>query len=326
MADHATFHWHNNLTSKAMLFIGGLKGGSCGFFFLVVALLTLWAIPCSAVSVQDEIGRKVEVPSSPQRIVALTPSLVEVLFALGLGDKVVGATEWSDYPPRAKNITRVGSYVSPSLEKIVSLSPDLVLANREGNPPWLVEKLARAKVPVYVTDPHDPASLPQAIERLGLVCGVPQKGAALARALRRDFRAVREKVNGIEKVPTLLVVGSRPLITAGPGSYGAKLLAMAGGKSIAPADSGVWPRLGMEYVVQARPRLVIVSTMERGQNLARELSYWQNVPGLSDMPGYRVVYINSDLIDRPGPRLGKGLLYLADLVHPGLFAVKGETK
>jgi iron complex transport system substrate-binding protein len=293
---------------------------------LVFSLLALWAIPCSAVSVKDEIGRTVETPSKPERIVALTPSLVEVLFALDLGDKVVGATEWSDYPAQAKNIIRVGSYVSPSLEKIVALSPDLVLANREGNPPWLVEKLAQAKVPVYVTNPRDPVSLPQAMEKLGRVCGASEKGRELARALRLDFAKVREKVKGLEQVPTLLVVGSRPLITAGPGSYGAKLLAMAGGKSIAPKDSGVWPRLGMEYVVQARPRVVIISTMERGQNLERELLYWQNVPGLADMPGYRVEYVDSDLIDRPGPRLGKGLIKLADLVHPGLFSKKGETK
>ncbi len=274
----------------------------------------------TAREVVDEMGRKVVVPDHPRRIIGLIASLVETLYALGLEKRIVGATTWCDYPEAAKHLPRVGSYTAPNLERIVELAPDLVLATREGNPPWVVDKLTAAGIPVYVTAPKDPKDVPATLAKLGLVCGAEKQGLELARRLREQFAAVAEKLKGASMRPTLLIIGSRPLISVGKGTINHELMVMAHAKNIAADAPGHWPRLSLEYVVQARPEVVVLSTMERGQQLERDLKYWRSMPGVGDRPGVRVMYINSDFTDRPGPRLGLGLAALARAIHPERFA------
>lgn len=271
------------------------------------------------VPVRDEAGRLVRLRPHPQRIVTLMPSLTEVVFALGLGRRLVGVAQYSDYPPPARKLPRVGSYVSPNLERIVALNPDLVLASKDGNPAWMVDKLAGMGVPVYVTAPGRPQELPASLARLGRVCGAARAGRELARRLEQSFARVARRLEGVKPVPVLMVIGSHPLISVGRGTINHHLIEMAGGRNIAAPAPGRWPKLSLEYVLQARPRVVVVSTMERGQHLQAVLAYWRNLPGLAGNPGYRVASIQSDLIDRPGPRLGRGLVTLARILHPERF-------
>jgi len=288
---------------------------------LILAIgLAVLAGPAAARLVTDEMGRQVSVPEHPQRLIGLTPSLTEVLFALGLGDKVIGATTWADHPPAARKLPRVGAYVSPNMERLVALKPDLVLANKEGNPPWVVHRLEAIGIPVYVTVPVAPAELPASFERLGTALGAPEAGKALARRLEHDFAEVARRLAGVKPRPTLVAIGSRPLVSVGEGTMNHRLLKMAGGFNVASAAGQRWPRLNLEYVVGAKPEVIIVSTMERSQDLERELNYWRTLHGVGDRPGVRVVSIPSDIIDRPGPRVGRGLAELARLVHPECFA------
>jgi len=288
---------------------------------LAVAALALGPAPAApAASFTDELGRAVQAPERPGRIIALTPALTETLFALGLGDKVVGVTAWSDYPPQAKGLPQIGSYVAPNLERILELAPQLVLASRDGNPPELIAQLSGLGVAVYVVAPDDPLALPATLEALGRVCGAPQAGRRLAEGLRRDYAAVAARLAGVQPRPTLMVIGSSPLITAGEGSLTNRLLVMAGGHNIAQGLPGRWPTLSLEKVVEAQPEVVVLSTMERGMDRDRVMAYWRNLPGLAERPGLRVVYIDSDIIDRAGPRLGQGLMALARLIHPERFA------
>lgn len=292
-------------------------------FLLTACLLLAGApAPASARVVTDEMGRRLQVPDQPRRLLGLAASLTEILFALGLGDRVVGATTWADWPPAARKLPRVGSYVSPNLERIVALAPDLVLATREGNPPWVVHRLAAAGIPVYVTVPTDPARLPASLARLGAVCGVPQAGRRLAARLQAQFDQVARRLQRVRPRRTLVVIGRRPLVSVSDQTINGKLIAMAGGINLAAGLPGRWPRLSLEYVVASRPEVIIVSTMERGQNLARELAYWRNLPGVGDRPGVRVAAVNSDITDRPGPRLGLGLTALARAIHPERFPLE----
>lgn len=296
-----------------------------------VAVLMLWATviffsgPAGAGMVMDETGRSVTVSDSPSRIIGLTPSLTEILFALGLGDKVVGATEWSDYPEAARAVPEVGSYVSPNLERIAVLNPDLVLVNREGNPPWVVEKLEQAGIPVFVTWPNDPLTLPDSLERIGRVCGVPEAGRVMADELRACYEMIASRLAGVELVPTLLVIGNRPLVSVGAGSFHDRLLQMVRARNVAAEAPGNWPRLDVEFVLQTKPDVVVVSTMERGQNLEQEMRFWREMPGLNGRPEFRVTSISSDLLDRPGPRLARGLETLARIIHPDRFPPTGES-
>ncbi len=276
-------------------------------------------------TVIDEIGRTVEVPTNPARLIGLSPSLTEILFGLGLGPRVVGATKWADSPPAALKLPRVGAYISPNLEQIVALAPDLVLANRQGNPPWVVEKLERAGVPVFVTDPDDPKKLPASLIRIGQVCGAAEAGRLLAAELQAKYDYVSRRLAGAEPVPTLVVIGSKPVVSAGPESYTGRLLAMAGAANVAASVPGRWPRLSREYIIQAQPKLIVVSTMERGAKAAELLRYWREMPGLKGRADLRVAAVSSNLIDRPGPRLGEGLEALARIVHPERFPARKET-
>ena len=294
---------------------------------LIICLAGLaFAGAASARVVTDEMGRKVEVPDRPKRIIGLIASLVETVYALGLGERMAGATTWCDYPEAARKLPRVGSYTAPNLERIVELAPDLVLATRVGNPSWVVDKLTAAGIPVYVTVSQDPRKVPDSLAKLGLVCGAEKQGKELARRMREQFAAMEKRLKDAPLKPTLLIIGSRPLISVAKGTLNHELLVMAHAKNISGDTPGPWPRLSLEFVVQARPQVVILSTMERGQQLERELAFWRTMPGVGDRPGVRVVSINSDLTYRPGPLLGQGLEALARAVHPERFTADKPGK
>ena len=283
-----------------------------------------WGFQAGAATVEDETGRLVAVPDRPARIVGLTPSLTEILFALGVGDQVVGATTWADYPEQARHLTRVGDYVSPDLERIVTLKPDLVLANLEGNPAWVLDKLEAAGIAVYVTKPDDPLKLPDSLQRLGQVCGVPDRGRYLAERLQSKFDSIRASLADLEPVPTLLVIGTNPLVSVGSKTFNGKILALAKAANIADGAPGRWPRLSLEFVLEKQPRVVVISTMERGRNMENILDFWRGLPGLKERPGLNVGVIESDLIDRPGPRLELGLDRLVRLIHPDRFEAEED--
>ena len=276
-----------------------------------------------AATVTDETGRTVTVPDRPERIIGLTPSLTEILFALGLGDRVVGATTWADYPEQARQLTRVGDYVSPNLEQVVVLKPDLVLANQEGNPDWAVEKLEAAGIAVYVTRPVDPLQLPESLRRLGEICGAPDEGRHLSARLQNMFDTVRSRLEGVALKPTLLLIGHNPMVSVGSDTFNGKILVLAAADNIAAGAPGHWPRLSLEYVLEMQPQVVVVSTMDKGSDVEKQLDFWRNLPGLKGRPGLRVGSIESDLIDRPGPRLELGLDRLVRLIHPELFDDEG---
>ncbi|MFH1135572.1 MAG: helical backbone metal receptor [Pseudomonadota bacterium] len=299
-----------------------LKNVFRGLFLALTALAV--AGPALAATVRDDLDRLVDVPAIPRRIICLTPALAETCFALGLGDKIVGVAQWSDYPPEAGKVQRIGSYVSPNLELIAALAPDLVLADRESNPAWVVEQLDRAGIPVFVVWSRDLAELEQNFIDLGRVTGAPDQGLGLARDFRARLEKIRARLARVEKVPVLLVIQNRPVVSVGAGTLHHLLLETAGARNIAAGAPGRWPRLGPEAVIAAPPRVIVVTTMEKGAVLAEMLDFWRTMPGVGDRPDVRIESIPSDLIDRAGPRLGQGLEELVRLIHPEI--VSGEVR
>ena len=122
---------------------------------------------------QDALGRRVVLDSAPRRIIPLAPSLTEILYALGLGDRVAGVTRYSYFPPEALKKPRVGSYIDLNVERILSLSPDLVIGTADGNKPGVVDLLEQARIPVYIVNPRTVMDMIRTIDRLGALCGVP---------------------------------------------------------------------------------------------------------------------------------------------------------
>lgn len=253
---------------------------------------------------------------SPARIISLAPNLTETLFALGLGKRLVGATEHSDYPPAAKALPRVGSYVGLNLEAILALSPDLVLATADGNDPRDVERLTALGVPVFVTRSGDVDGVLAGIERIAAVCGAGERGTALADGLRERIQRVGEAVAGRKRPLVFLQVNLQPIISANRDSYLHDLLRLAGGRNLAADAASTYPRYSLEEIVRRSPEVILISSMTRGGDFAAARQAWMRWTSIPAVAGGRVHLIDSDLVDRPSPRLVDGLEQLARLLHP----------
>lgn len=202
--------------------------------------------PAAGADWVDAVGRTVTVPEAPERIVSLVPSVTETLFALGLGGRVAGVTEFCTYPPEAAARPRVGSYASPSLEAVAALAPDLVFASADMTRPAAVSRLEALGVPVYVVYPRSLAQTAWTLRAIGAVAGAPDAGERLAAELEAAVRRVEAAVSGRARPRVLLCVMVQPLVAAGPGTLADDLIAAAGGRNCVPPGPAAYPNWGPE--------------------------------------------------------------------------------
>lgn len=289
--------------------------GSMGVAMSLIGIL-LWAGMAWPRELVDEAGRRVRVPDNPHRVVSLAPSITESLFLLGLDEEVVGVTQHCNYPPQAKTRPVVGSYVQFSLEKVLSLRPDLVLAVRDGNPKDSVERLTSLGVPVYVVDPRSLEGLLDTLQRLGGVLRRGQEAEAIVRQMRSRLDRLKDAVAGRPRPKVLLQVGIEPLVTVGKGTLQDHLIQMAGGDNVAASVPLQYPILSVERVLQAGPEVILVSSMAGETDAGKELRRWQKWKEIPAVASGRVHLINGDLIDRPSPRILDGLEEMVGYIHP----------
>lgn len=261
--------------------------------------------------ITDEIGRTVLVRPEPQRIVSLAPSITEALFALGLGDRVVGVTSYCDYPPEAAAKDKVGDTLRPSIERIIALKTDLVIASRASQLQQFVRNLDEVRIPVYVSDPRGVDGAIESIARLGELTGATLRARELTASLRARVEAVHSRVSGAERLPVLCILGSAPLITIGAGSFITDLINQAGGRSITEDVSGDYPQYSLETVIAKRPEVIFLQTGE--PDLPARL---KETPAGRDG---RVFQLDDNLLMRPGPRIVDGLEQMARKLHPEAF-------
>ena len=181
---------------------------------LAVAFLLCASVIFARV-VTDQTGRQVNVPDHPSRLVSIAPSITETLYELGLGDRLVGDTDYCDYPPQAKSLPHVGALLNPSLEKIVALKPDLVLGTDEANRRETADQLERLGIPLYGVTAHTVEGTLQSLEGLGHILDWDQPTEKLVASLRARVAAIEKQVQGKPRPKVLFVVWYRPLITAG---------------------------------------------------------------------------------------------------------------
>jgi iron complex transport system substrate-binding protein len=296
--------------------------------------------PSAARMVTDETGRTIAWPAHVERIVSLAPSVTETLFALGLGDRVVGDTTYCDYPPAAKSKTHVGGPIDPSIEAIAALHPDLVIATRSINRQTTVNSLERLGLAVYATDPHTVEQVLESTERLGHLIRAndtdPAPGAAalagaghgnpgvdLVMDLRRRLATVRTKLSGAQPKTAFFIVWQTPLITVGHNTFLADALRYAGARSALelPQD---WPNVSLESVVRAQPEYLIFSSDDRAQAL-HQVDELRNQPGWRDLHAMRDrrIVILPESISHPSPRLIDAIEELARALYPDRFALYG---
>ncbi|MFN8545125.1 MAG: helical backbone metal receptor [Candidatus Binatia bacterium] len=260
------------------------------------------------------------VASPPRRIVALAPSVTELVFALGAGDRVVGVCGQCDYPAEAARLPRVGGYLNPSVEAVLAARPDLVLAvpspgNREA-----VRTIERAGVRVLVAEDRTLDRLWASVHALGVALGTEAVAAGLVADIQARLGAVRARVAAVPSRRVLLVVGHSPLTVAGPGTLQDELLAIAGATNVAQDAGAPWPQLSLEVVIARAPEVIVDAAM--GTEAGSQALF----AGLATVPAVRygrVVPLAPDALFRAGPRVADAATALARAIHPEAFALAG---
>jgi iron complex transport system substrate-binding protein len=267
--------------------------------------------PAFAKTITDELGRSVKVPAHPERIVSLAPSITEVLFALGAGDRVAGVTSYCDYPPEAREKPPVGDTLKPSVEKIVALKADLVIVSTASQIEAAFRKMDELGIPVFVTNPRSVDGVLASINTLGELIDAGDRAKQLSAELRGRIAAVETRVANVNRPSVLVLLGTEPLITVGAGSFVTDLINRAGARSISSDDNGDYPQYSIETVIAKQPEIILLQS--GGTELTPRLR--QTPAGRSN----RVYHIDDDLLLRPGPRIIDGLEQLAVKVHPEIF-------
>ena len=283
--------------------------------WLAVLLWVTVAYPAS-VTVNDEAGRSVAFPFPPKRIVSLAPNVTETLFSLGLDEEIVGVSTHCNYPERAKSKPRVGSYISLDFEKILSLKPDLVIATGAGNTKDMVKRLAQWGFPTYVIFPRDFDGVLDSMGHLGKVVDREEEAAAVIREMKDRKQRVTERIRGLPRPRVFLEIGEAPIVTVGKGSFADDLIRLAGGENVAGQEKQMYPRWGMEEILRRSPEVILISSMNPKGDYQRVLQEWARWKVLPAVKEGRVYLIDSDLIDRPSPRIIEGLEEIARLLHP----------
>ncbi len=269
-------------------------------------------------SVQDDLGRQVTIPVEPRRIVSLAPSNTEILFALGLGDRVVGVTKFCDYPEAAKLKEKVGGFQDVDVEKVVRLRPDLVLATGGVQQPVL-RQLEKLGLTVYAVDAKSLEDVLDDISAIGRVTGAEGAAEALRRQLQERLRRARDRAARATSRPKVFFeIWPDPLITAGPGSFAHDLVEAAGGENIAADTAQPYPQFSLETLLARNPDVIVTPFAQSAADLKQgRRRNWEQIRAVREG---RVILVDENEVSRPGPRLFDALERLVDQMHPELAA------
>lgn len=284
--------------------------------------LTLWGglvLPAltAAEPLLEAYNQKVT-PAHYRRIVSLAPSITEILFTLGLGNRVVGVTQHCDYPPEALAKPRVGSYVDLNLEKILSLKPDLIIATVDGNEREVVKRLVQFRMPVFLTNPRNLEEVFQTIRGIGRITRTESRADSVAKALRQRADRVIRACAALSRPRVFLQINEQPLVTVGKNTFRNHLIELAGGINISGGESIAYPQYSVEQVLRGKPDVILITSMEREAAPEKKKERWQAWTHIPAVQQGRIYLLNSDILDRPSPRLVDGLEALARALHPPL--------
>lgn len=257
-----------------------------------------------AVSVIDDSGQRVILPSPAKRIVALSPHVVETLFVAGAGNKIVGTVEYSDYPTAAKSIPRVGGYSLVNLEAIVALKPDLVIAWETGNSPAAIEKLRALHIPVYLSQPNTLEDIGVEIQRFGMLSGTEPVANQAATEYAQRLASLKQRYQSRSTVRAFYQISESPLMTIGSKQIITNALNVCGGKNVFDQLTPMAPVITSEAVIAANPEAIMTSGMQTLNPTS--LDFWKKWPSLTATQRNNFFLIDPDLMNRNGPRMLAG--------------------
>jgi iron complex transport system substrate-binding protein len=254
------------------------------------------------------------VATCTDRIVTLVPSVTETLFALGVGDEVVGVSSYDEYPPEVRKLPKVGSFLTPNLEAIAALRPTLVIGRGISSNQRELRVMRAMGYEVITVEDDSLAQIEQSIRLIGARVGKSQRASATVASIEASVKDVRTHVTPYPERRTLMLVGHQPIVAVGPGTFLDDLFKIARAENIADAAAQQWPHLSMEFIVATRPEVIIDGQM--GSDAVTPSQFWQAYPTIPAVRNHRVVGYPEDPTLHPGPRVGTTLEMIARLVHP----------
>lgn len=287
-----------------------MKYLALGLIFLAVFL-----VDADAGEFRDALGRRVELSETPKRIISLVPAVTEILFALDLAEHMVAVTDYCTFPAAAKTLPKVGAYADPGLENILLLQPDLIIAAADMNRPGLVRQLELLNIPVYVVYPQSVEQALQTIRALGELTDRADRAEALAGRIEDRLDKLQRQLLSSRRPQILAPIMLRPLTVAGPETFVADIIHLAGGRNLVTGGPSRYPTWNAEALLAADPEIIVVSSHPGQPDANAFFSLW---PQLQAVKSGRIISINADWLHRPGPRMILGIEALARALHPEL--------
>jgi iron complex transport system substrate-binding protein len=276
-----------------------------------------------SVNIIDGLGREVIVEKEPQKIVSLAPSNTEILFDLGLGDRVCGVTEYCDYPAEALTKERVGGYSNVDVEKVVAINPDLILAE-DLHKAEVIPALEKLGFTVVALVPHNLKEIADSIKLIGMITDTEERADQIVDDMEQRVKAITDVTGGLgeeKKIKVLYVIWHEPIRSVGINTGIHELIEKAGGINIAGFAGEGWPTISLEEIISINPQVVIVNVedYEGGDVSLQAILKDSRLAGVDAFINGRVYGINADLTNRPTPRIVEGLELIARMIHPELF-------
>ena len=308
----------NSISIKLKIFqrILSVKADSILILFFAFVLMVCCVNEAFARTVTDDIGRKVNTVAVPRRIVSLAPGITETLYALGLADNIAGVTSFCDWPAAARSKQKIGGFTNPSIEKIVSLKPDLIIATADGNRRDTVLQLEKLGLGVYVVNPADTKGVLRNILQIGKITNREKDAVKLVDRLQKRLDNIAQQIRNKRKPRVFFQLGREPLYTAGKKTLINEVIERAGGINVAGHDTARYPVYSKEGVIAASPEIIIFAPMLNGEKITAVQKYWQNLGEIPAVKNNKIYPIDADSINRASPRIFDAIEAMALLFHP----------
>ena len=267
--------------------------------------------------VEDQFGNTVTFEKKPESIVSLAPSHTEILFSLGLGDKIVGVTDFCDYPKEALDKEKIGSYTEINIEKIVELNPDLVVQYGPGDED-ITASIRDAGINILCYEPESIDAVIDVIEKLGKVTDTVEQAESIVGEMNAKKEEIVNKVKDSEKTKVFYEIWHDPLMAAGPGSFMDELINLSGGENIAADAEGEYPQFDIEQLIERDPQ-VYLAAQDSEEKTVESIKARPGFENISAVKNDRVYLLEPNIVSRPGPRIIEALEMVAKAIHPELF-------
>ena len=268
----------------------------------------------AAITVTDDNGAAVTLATPAQRVISLAPHVTELIYAAGGGSRLVGAVSYSDYPPEAKQIPRVGDNKALDLERIAALKPDLIVVWRHGNAQAELERLRELHIPMFFSEPHKLDDVALTLKKLGTLLGTSSTADAAASSYRHDIASLRARYANRPPVSVFYQVWDQPLMTLNGTHMVSDVIALCGGRNVFAKLRPLVPTVSTEAVLAANPEAIVTASAgaTKPDTPLPQLDRWRAWPSLKAVARNNLFAIDGDLIDRPTPRLAQGAAQLCE--------------